>query len=48
VGVKEVRCDTGGTVREGDCIMFVEKEMKIINWEQDLLYTTEQYELLRE
>jgi hypothetical protein len=31
VGVQEVRCDTGGTVREGDCIMFMEKEMKIFN-----------------
>jgi hypothetical protein len=26
----------------------MEKETKIINWEQDILYTTEQYQQLRE
>ena len=38
MGVQEVRCDTGGTVRERDYICFMEKETTIINWEQDLLY----------
>jgi len=41
VGVQEVRWDKGGTVRAGDCNFFMEKETKIINWEQDFLYTTE-------
>jgi hypothetical protein len=45
VGVQEVRWDT---VRAGDYIFFMEKEMKIINWEQDFLYSTEQYQHLRE
>jgi hypothetical protein len=37
----------GGTKRE--IIFFsVEKETKIINCEQDILYTTEQYQQLRE
>ena len=35
VGVQEVRWDKGSTVRAG------EKEMKIISWEQDFLYTKE-------
>jgi len=26
----------------------VDKEMKIINWEQDFLYTTEEYQQFRE
>ena len=26
--VQGVRCDTGGTVRAGDCIYFMENEMK--------------------
>ena len=30
-----------GTVRAGDYIFFKEKEMKIVNWEQNFLYTTE-------
>jgi len=41
VGVQEVRWDKGGKRRAGDYIFFMEKEMKIINWEQDSLYTTE-------
>jgi hypothetical protein len=41
VGVQKVRCDTAGIVREGNCIMFMEKEMININWERDLLYTRE-------
>jgi len=38
--VQEVRWDKGGTVRAGDNF-FMEKESKIINFEQDFLYTTE-------
>ena len=41
VGVQEVRWDKGGTVSAKDCICFSGKETKIINWEQDFLYTTE-------
>ena len=38
VGVQEVRWDKGGTVRAGDYNFFsMQKEMKIINWEQDFL-----------
>jgi len=40
--VQEVRWDKGGTVRAGDYILIsVEKETKIIDWEQGFLYTTE-------
>jgi hypothetical protein len=46
VGVQKVRCDTGGIVSEGNCIMFMEKEIKIINWERDLLYIRKEYQLL--
>jgi len=46
--MQEVRWDKGGTVRAGDYIFFYEKEMKIINWEPDFSYTTEQYQQLRE
>ena len=35
------------TARTGDCI-FMEREMQIISWEQDILYNTEQYLQLRE
>ena len=41
VGVQEFRWDKGGTVIAGDYNFFYGKEMKIINWEQDFLYTTE-------
>jgi len=41
VGVQEVRWDREGTVRAGVIIFSMEKETKIINWEQDSLYTTE-------
>jgi hypothetical protein len=34
-GVLEVRWDKGGTVKAGDYIFSMEKEMKIINWEQN-------------
>ena len=41
VGVQEVRWDKRGTLRAGDYNFFYGKEMKIISWEQDLLYTEE-------
>jgi hypothetical protein len=34
VGVQEVRWDKRGTVRAGDYTFSMEKEMKVINWEQ--------------
>ena len=39
VGVQEVRWDKGGTVRAGDYNFFYGREMKIISWERDFLYT---------
>jgi hypothetical protein len=41
VGVQEVGWDTGGILRAGDYIFFMEKETKIINWGKFVLYTTE-------
>jgi len=41
VYVQEVRWDKGGTVRAGDYISSMEKEMKIISCEQDFMYTKE-------
>jgi flagellar assembly factor FliW len=41
VGVQEVRRDKVGTVQQGIVIFSMEKEMKIINWEQVFVYTTE-------
>jgi exonuclease III len=42
VGVQEVRWDKEGTVRAGDyTFFFMEKEMKVINWEQVFLYIRE-------
>jgi hypothetical protein len=41
VSVQDVRWDKGGTIRAGIIIFLMEKEMKIINWEQDFFYTTE-------
>jgi hypothetical protein len=41
VGVQQVRWDKGGTVRAGVYNFFYGKGNKIINWEQDFLYTTE-------
>jgi hypothetical protein len=41
VGVQEVRWDRGGTVRAADYIISMEREMKIINCEEDFFYTTE-------
>jgi len=40
-GAQYVTWDKGATVRAGDYIFFRGEEMKIINWEQDFLYTTE-------
>jgi len=40
VGVQEIRCDREGTVWAGEYNFSVEKEMRIINWEQDSLCTT--------
>jgi len=48
VGVQEVRWDREGTVGVGDYNFFHGKQMRIINWEQDALYTTEYYQQLRE
>ena len=36
VGVQEVRWDKGGTVRAGDYNFSMEKEMKIISYEQEI------------
>ena len=47
VAVHEGRWDIAGTVR-ADYIFSVEKETKIINREQDFMYTTEKYQQLRE
>ena len=41
VSVRKVRWDKGGTVSAGDYDFSTEKVMKIINWEQFLLYTVE-------
>jgi hypothetical protein len=42
VSVQEVRWEKGCMVRAGDYIFFaMEKEIKIVNWELDFLYTTE-------
>jgi hypothetical protein len=41
VGAREVRWDKGGTVRAEDYIFSLENETKIINFEQNLWYTTE-------
>jgi len=35
VGAQEVRWEKGRTVRAGDYIFSIDKETKIINWEQD-------------
>jgi dolichyl-phosphate-mannose--protein O-mannosyl transferase len=41
VGVQEVRWNKRGTVRAEDYKFSMEKEMKIISWEQVFLYTIE-------
>ena len=40
VGVQEVRWGKVGTVTAGDYIFFCGKVIKIISWEQVILYTT--------
>jgi hypothetical protein len=47
VEVEEVRWDKGAQQELG-LYFFYGKERKIINWEQDFLYTTEYYQKLRE
>jgi hypothetical protein len=41
MGVQEVRWDKWGTVRAGDYIFSMEHEMKMINWEEVIVYTIE-------
>jgi hypothetical protein len=48
VGVQEVRWDKWDPVRGEDIFLSVENETKITNWEQDFLYTAEQYQLFIE
>ena len=48
MGVQEVRWDKGGKVRSEDYNFSMEKEMKIINWEQDFMYTRGYYQQLRQ
>ena len=40
VGLQEARWDKGGTVRAGDYNFSMEKEKKIVKWDQNFLYTT--------
>ena len=40
VGVQDIRWGSGDTVRAGDYIFFYGNENKILNWEQDFLFTT--------
>jgi hypothetical protein len=47
VGVQDDRWIKGGIVRAVDYNFFMEKETKIMNWEQDFLYNTEYYQQLR-
>jgi len=44
--VQEVRWNRGGTVRGGKYNFFCVKISKIINWEEEFLYTTEYYQQL--
>ena len=49
MGVQEIGWDKGGMVRAGDYnFFFMEKEIKIINWEYNFFYTIEQYQQFRE
>jgi hypothetical protein len=41
LGVQEAKWERGGTVRAWNYIFSTEKERKIINWEQDILFNTE-------
>jgi len=48
MAVQEVRRDKGSMVRAGDYVLSMEKETKVVSWEQDFWYTTEQYHHLRD
>jgi hypothetical protein len=48
VGVKGVKWDKEGTVGAGEYNIFYEKETKIINSEQDYLYSTAEHQQLIE
>jgi hypothetical protein len=48
VVVEEVRWDKENTARWGIIIFSVQREFKVINWEQDFLYNREKYKQLRE
>ena len=48
VCLQEVRWEKEGTVKAGDLVVSMGKEMKIISWEQGFLYITEEYQQLRE
>ena len=48
MSVQEIRWEKEGTVRAEDCNFSTDKETKIINREQEFLYTTELYQQLRE
>jgi len=48
VCVYEVGWGKGGTVTAGDYNFSMEKETKIINWEQNFLYSTQYYRQIRE
>jgi len=41
MGVQEVRLGKGGIPKQGIIVFSMEKETKIINWEQVFLYTTD-------
>jgi len=41
LGVQEAKWGKGGTVRERNYTFSMEKERKIISWEQDILFNTE-------
>jgi hypothetical protein len=46
--VQNVTWDKNGAVKTEDYISYMEKETKSINWEYDFLYTTEEYQQLRQ
>jgi hypothetical protein len=48
LGVQETKLEKGCTVGAWNYTFSMEKERKIISWEQDILFNTEQYQQLRE
>jgi hypothetical protein len=48
LGVQGVKWEKASTVKARNYIFSMEKKRKIINWEQDILFNTEQYQQLRE